>query len=76
MTAKQMNKANPGIWVLVTKEFTDPIYIAPPPLSGIYTTDKKEEAEKWSYVDTISSTLKYFSAVTGWKLEWEKLETA
>lgn len=75
MNIKQLNKENPGQWVMVTNEFGNPVYIASGSLSGVNITDNIHEAEKWSYADTLSSAkLPYHKAVTGYNgLEFVKI---
>ena len=52
--------------VMVTREFSQPIFIAPLKNLEIQITDKKEEAEKWS--ETHDQTkLRYYKSVLGYK---------
>lgn len=49
-------------YVMVTNEFDFPLYIAP----NTTITNKKEDAEVWSYADTLSAKLAYHKAITGY----------
>lgn len=68
-------KATDYNYVMVTREFGYPIYIAPTGLRQIAeVTDNETDAQKWSEKDTRSSKIKYFQAVTGFKgLTFEKI---
>lgn len=62
-------------YIMVTHQFGTPIYIAPLKNLQIDITDKKEEASKWCYLDTLSSVkLRFHQTITGYdKLEFEKI---
>lgn len=53
---KKLNSVNPGFWVMACNG----IYIAKQSISGINMTDKKVDAEKWTYADTQSCKIEYF----------------
>jgi len=65
ISRKEALKLYPNNRIMVTNEFGYPIYIAPSKNLQIQTTDKKEDAEKWSELD--GSKLDYYKAVTGYK---------
>jgi hypothetical protein len=57
-------------YIMVTREFGTPVYIAPlsGKLSGINVTGIKAEAEKWDERDTASPhKLDYHKAISGYK---------
>ncbi len=68
-------KAADYTYVMVTREFGFPIFIAPTGLRQIAeVTDNIREAQRWTEKDTQSSKIKYFQAVTGFNgLTFEKL---
>ena len=68
MTVAQLNKQNPGKWVM-----TDGVvFVAPLKNLRLNLTTEKAEAEKWSYADTLSIKLNYHRAVTKLNLSWVK----
>lgn len=77
MTVKQLNKLHTEKYVMVTFEFGEPIYLMPITglsIKDIRFTPLKEEAEIWSYADTLSVKLDYYKAATGYRnLEFIKL---
>lgn len=74
MTTKEYLKANPQKYVLVTREFGSPIYIAPPTLESVNISDKIEGAEIWASLDNTPTKLGYYKAVTGYKgLQFEQI---
>lgn len=74
MTPKQYLKANPEQYILVTREFGDPIYIAPQKLTGCEVTIKETEAERWSSMDTTPTKLSFFRTISGFTgLTFEKI---
>lgn len=76
-TIKQINKANPEKYLMVSYEFGAPVYIAPLENLEIQIADKKEEAEVFSYADTLSAIkLAFHKTVTGLNgLKWEVIQT-
>lgn len=74
-TIRGINKENPGVYVLVSREFGEPIFIAPLKHLQIQPCFEVEEAQKWTYADTLSvMKLGYHKAVTGLNgLVWEKI---
>lgn len=61
-------------YILVTREFSNPVYIAPCSLQSVNVTDRKEEAAQWDERDITAAKLGYHRAVTGFnKLLFEKL---
>lgn len=75
MTIKELNKANPGSYIMVTREFDEPLYIAPMENLEIVVGVNIEEAQRWSYADTLSAIkLRMHKAATGYnELKWEKV---
>lgn len=73
MTLRQINKAFPQKYVMVSREFGEPIYIGP--LDGMMRHTPvfdESEAVIWSAADTLSSMkLDYARFETGLKLEFE-----
>lgn len=65
ITRTQAKKLYPDNLVMVTREFGYDLFIAPLNNGNIDSTDKKEDAEKWSELD--GSKLGYYQAVTGYK---------
>lgn len=64
------SKEHPENYVMLTEEFGSKMYIGGSIDSthGIGITDKENEAEKWSYVDTLSTAkLNYHKSITGYK---------
>jgi len=74
ITKTQAKKLYPSELVMVTKEFGYDLFIGPLNNGNISLTDKKEDAEKWSELD--SSKLGYYQAITGYEnLKLEKNNT-
>lgn len=68
MTSKQYLKEHPEKYVLVTREFGEPIFIAPCSLTQINVTDDMHKAEKWTALDNGNiAKLSYHIAATGYK---------
>lgn len=71
---REINAENPGNFAMVSTEFGYPVYVAPLKNLEIQVTDNKEEAEKWSYADTLSVLkLKSHQKATGLQLTFEKI---
>ncbi len=75
VTARQYLQLHPEKYLLVTYEFGEPVYIAPPPLIGIKTTTDKDKAEIWSSIDNTETKLSYYRAVTKFtELKFEEIK--
>lgn len=75
MTIKELNKLHPEKYVMVTYEFGAPLYIAPVKNLRTQITTEKNQAEVWSYADTLSAMkLKMAKHETGYKeLKYEMI---
>lgn len=74
MTAKEYLKLHLEQYVMVTREFGEPIYIAPLKNMCISVTLDRSEAEKWSALDNGNTKLSYHKSATGYKgLKFEQL---
>lgn len=70
MTAKQYLKAHPEMYVLVTYEFGEPLYVLP----GLKTeiSHDRKEAAQWDALSNSEHRLNFYRSTTGYKeLKWE-----
>lgn len=74
LTAKQYLKQHSDKYVIVTYEFSDPIFIAPLENLQIQITPNRVEAETWTELDNTPIKLEYHKTVTGYReLMFEKV---
>ncbi len=60
MTGKQYLKLHPEKFLLVTREFGNPVYIS----KSYGVTDDKNDAEIWSSLDNNDTKIGYYTDVT------------
>jgi hypothetical protein len=74
MTAKQYLRMHPEQYVMVTYQYGYALYIAPLKGGLLQITDKKDDAEIWSFIDNTPTKLNYHISETGYKeLKFEKI---
>ena len=66
MTAREYLKLHPEKFVMVTREFGDPIYIAPLKDLMVQVTPNRDEAEEWTVLDKSDHKLGYHKVLTGY----------
>lgn len=67
LTVKEYLALHPEMYIMVTYEFGEPIFIAPCADLKVKVTSNKEEAQKWSAVDNSSTKLDFHRRVTGYQ---------
>lgn len=74
LTAKQYLKLHPEKYVMVTRQYGSPIYIAPLKNGDITITDTAKEAEIWSSLDVTPTKLDYHKIATDYtELKFEQI---
>ncbi len=73
-TITKINQENKAKFVMVSREFGEPIFIGKPTLKSVTPAFDKKDAQVWDYADTLSSVkLDYHKSVTALNLVFEQI---